>query len=276
MLHEILQGTFDNQFQMVQEVQDNEYLLCYKDDQILLKQEGEELSIPRKKDFSPLPDTNEAIYLFALNGSHFFLLFDFPDNRENFIYKKIFDLRLLKNGEVSWMGVLGYQLMNWYISNQYCGHCGTKTVLKKDVREIVCPSCGKVVYPNVSPAVIVAITSGNKLLMAQNAKFRGKFYSVIAGYVEVGESLEQTVIREVKEETGITIRNLRYYKSQPWPYSASLMVAYFAEADDTQELIPDPEEIAELGWYERGNLPPHPGDYSIAGEMIELFEEGMI
>jgi NAD+ diphosphatase len=120
------------------------------------------------------------------------------------------------------------------------------------------------------------ITSGDKILLARNTRFRNNYYSVLAGYVDIGESLEQTVAREVMEEAGITIKNLKYYKSQPWPFSGSLMIGFFAEADDTQPLIIDPVEIAEAGWYTRGNLPDHPTNISIAGEMIELFENGRV
>jgi len=99
---------------------------------------------------------------------------------------------------------------------------------------------------------------------------------LIAGYVDIGESLEETVVREVKEEIGIDVKNIRYYKSQPWPFSGSMMIGYWAEADDLQPLRLDENEISEAGWYSRGNLPNHPVNISIAGEMIELFEKNMM
>ena len=101
-------------------------------------------------------------------------------------------------------------------------------------------------------------------------------YSIIAGYADVGESLEETVIREVKEEVGVDITNLRYYKSQPWPVSGSMMIGFFAEADCNQSIKIDNKEITHAAWFTRGNLPNHPNNFSIAGELIDLFEKGEI
>ena len=276
MIHEIYPGSFNNAFIQVDKIKNDDYLLCYNDNKILMKEEGQSLTIPKRKDFSGEIDNLHAIYLFALNSSHCFLLPDFHNNYSSFVLKDIFDLRSIRNKEAAWIGVLGYQLMTWYDTNRYCGRCRTKTELKKNERAIICPNCGNIVYPKVSPAIIVTITSGDKILLARNTRFKNNYYSVLAGYVDIGESLEQTVVREVKEEAGIEIRNLRYYKSQPWPFSGSLMVGYFAEADDSQPLKIDPVEISEAGWYKRGNLPDHPTNISIAGEMIELFENGNI
>lgn len=276
MIHEINPGTFDNAFIQVNEIRKEDYLLCYSDDKVLLKTVGEGFVVPQKKDFSEKIDNRQAVYLFALNSSHCFLIPEFSEDNGSFVLKDIFDLRNIKNKEAAWIGVLGYQLMSWYSTNRYCGKCGSATELKKSERAIECPICGNIVYPKVSPAIIVMITSGDKILLARNTRFRNNYYSVLAGYVDIGESLEQTVAREVMEEAGITIKNLKYYKSQPWPFSGSLMIGFFAEADDTQPLIIDPVEIAEAGWYTRGNLPDHPTNISIAGEMIELFENGRV
>ncbi len=276
MIHEINPGTFDNTFIKVDEIREEDYLLCYNDKSVLLKKSGSWFDIPKRKDISVKISKKDAVYLFTLNSIHCFLLFECPEDKGSLVFKDIYDLRSLENKEASWIGVLGYQLRNWYVSNRYCGKCGTETILKENERAITCPECGNTVYPKVSPAVIVAITSGDKILLARNANFRNNYYSIIAGYVDIGESLEQAVVREVKEETGIVIKNLRYYKSQPWPFSGSLMTGYFAEADDLQPLRPDPVEIAEAGWYRRGDLPPHPTNISIAGEMIELFEDGKV
>jgi NAD+ diphosphatase len=122
----------------------------------------------------------------------------------------------------------------------------------------------------------VAIVCNDKILLAHNANFQENWYSLVAGYVDIGESLEETVVREVKEEVGLDIKNIRYYKSQPWPFSGSLMIGFFAEADDTQPISPDYIEITDAEWYSRGSLPNHPTTISIAGELIERFEKGEI
>jgi NAD+ diphosphatase len=181
--------------------------------------------------------------------------------------------RTIPQKEIAWAGSVGFQLMNWYAQNKYCGKCGAPTVLKNDERAIICPSCQTIVFPRISPAIIVAILCNDKILLARGANFRGNFYSLVAGYADIGESLEDTVAREVKEEVGLDIRNIRYYKSQPWPFSGSMMIGYIAEADDTQPICIDKTEIAEAAWFTRGNLPNHPITISIAGEIIEKFEK---
>jgi NAD+ diphosphatase len=171
---------------------------------------------------------------------------------------------------------VGFQLRNWYLQNKFCGKCGSKTKEKQDERAIICPTCHAVVFPQKSPAIIVAIVCNDKILLAHNYNFEENRYSLVAGYVEIGESLEETVKREVKEEVGLDIKNIRYYKSQPWPFSGSMMIGFFAEADDTQPICPDNIEITEAKWFCRGNLPNHPPKISIAGEMIDKFEKGEI
>jgi len=166
--------------------------------------------------------------------------------------------------------------MNWYSQNKFCGKCGARTQHKPDERAIVCPNCSTAVYPKISPAAIVAIVCKNKILLARNSNFSGSWYSLVAGYSDIGESLEETLAREVKEEVGLDITNIRYYKSQPWPLSGSMMIGFIAEADENQPICIDNKEIAAAAWFTRGNLPQHPLNISIAGEMIDKFEKGEI
>jgi NAD+ diphosphatase len=130
------------------------------------------------------------------------------------------------------------------------------------------------VFPKISPAVIIAVLNKGRILLAHNSSFQNNWYSLVAGYVDVGESLEEAVKREVKEEVGLDVKNIRYYTSEPWPYSGSLMIGFVAEANDDQEIVPDNKEITHAAWYEAGKLPNHPGKISISGEMIEKFEKG--
>jgi NAD+ diphosphatase len=166
--------------------------------------------------------------------------------------------------------------MNWYTLNKFCGKCGSKTTEKPDERAIICLDCNTVLYPKISPAVIIAIICNDKILLAHNANFQSNWYSLVAGFVDVGESLEEAAIREIKEEVGLDVKNIRYYKSQPWPHSGSMMIGFIAEADDKQPICIDNKEITEAAWYTRGNLPNHPLLLSIAGEMIEKFEKGIL
>jgi NAD+ diphosphatase len=272
MLNEISPGIFNNTYIHDLEPNENDFLLCYKDNQVLLKKSGEEYEIPRKRDFSEC--TEPPIYLFSINSDRCFGLVDTRLNHASFEYQDIFVLRNLKSKELAWIGSVGHQIMSWLNDNRYCGRCGSRTELKKDERAIICPKCSLITFPKISPAVIVAITCNNRILLAKGKNYKGDFYALIAGYVDVGETIEETVVREVREEVGLDIRNLKYYKSQPWPFSGSLMMGFTAEADDTQPIVIDENEIKEAGWFSRNNLPPHASAVSISGNLIAAFERG--
>jgi NAD+ diphosphatase len=229
--------------------------------------------LPQRKDFFALPALHESIFLFTLNTQNCFLIWDCPDtDLTHFTYQEINFFRTLERKEFAWVSIVGHQLYTWYMHNKYCGKCGGQTVFQTNERAIACPACNNIVYPKISPAIIVAIVCNDKILLAHNSNFRSNWYSLVAGYADIGESLEDAVIREVKEEVGLDVTNIRYYKSQPWPFSGSMMIGFFAEADDTQPIVPDNIEISDAAWYSRGNLPNHPTTISIAGEMIEMFE----
>jgi len=228
MLNEISPSILDTNYSHCHEIGDEDFLLCYRDNQVLLKKSGDDYEIPRKKDFNELFGT--AVYLFSINSIGCFGLIDSHVDHASCEYHDIFIARTLKSKEDAWIAAVGHQLMAWHHNNNYCGKCGCKTEMKKDERAIVCPQCNLVTFPKISPAVIVAITCNNNILLAKGKNYRGDFYALIAGYVDVGESIEETVIREVKEEVGLDIKNLKYYKSQPWPFSASLMLGFVAEA----------------------------------------------
>ena len=275
MIHEIFPHQFDNHFIITDNIAENDYILHYNEKSLLLKINGDEFQLPTKKDVSDIFDTTERTFLFSLNGVRCFLVWNATrliDDR--FVYKEINSFRTLNPREIAWICIVGFQLNNWYLENKFCGKCGTKTAEKPDERAIICPNCSTVVFPKISPAIIVAILCKDKILLAHNSNFEQKRYSLVAGYVDVGETLEETVMREVKEEVGLDVKNIRYYKSQPWAFSGSMMIGFTAEADDTQPIRPDNVEITEADWFSRENLPNHPPKISIAGEMIDKFKKG--
>ncbi len=275
MLHEIAPHRFNNEFLAHKTVSDNDFILHFQKDSIFLKTNGNGLEIPRKKDFGAISDQTETIFLFRLNDVPCFLVWDeIKTDNPQLIYQNISFFRQAKEQEVAWISLAGFHLRNWYAQNRFCGMCGTRMQHKADERALVCPNCKNTVYPKISPAIIVAITCNDRILLARNANFPGHWFSLIAGYADVGESLEETVVREVKEEVGIDVWNIRYYKSQPWPLSGSVMIGFVAEADENQPIRIDDREIAEAAWFKRGSVPPHPLKISIAGEMIEKFEKG--
>lgn len=277
MIQEIFPHRFNNKYLPDQIAGENDFILHFKGNALLLRARGNEFELPRRKDFPVSPDQQEPIFLFTLDEVSCFLIWDEPVTDDPLlVYKDISFFRTVGQREIGWIGIAGYHLMNWYSQNRFCGKCGKPAIQKPDERALLCPACNNVVYPKISPAVIVAITCNNKILLARNAGFPGKWYSLLAGYVDVGESLEETLVREVKEEVGLDISNIRYYKSQPWPPSGSVMVGYTAEADENQPIVIDHKEITDAAWFTRGNLPDHPMNVSIAGEMIEKFDNGQL
>jgi len=275
MIQEIFPHRFDNHYLPGRPVGEDDVLLHYNGSSVLLKKQEDRLELPRKKDFPGFSDGEDARFLFTLDEVPCFLAGEIPgDDLPGFIYKDISFFRSAREQEIAWVSLAGLHLANWYRQNKFCGKCGAVLQQKPDERALACPDCHSVVFPRISPAIIVAIVCGNKILLARGSDFTGNWYALIAGYVDVGESLEEALVREVKEEVGLDVRNIRYYKSQPWPLSGSMMIGFTAEADDTQPLVLDRKELAEAAWFTRGELPEHALNVSIAGEMIEKFESG--
>ena len=161
-------------------------------------------------------------------------------------------------------------IAEWDTLHRFCGRCAQPTLLVPGERARRCSVCRTPFYPRISPAIIVLITRGEEMLLARNASFPDAFFSTLAGFVDVGESLEQTVAREVREEVGLEIQNLRYFGSQPWPFGRSLMVGFTAE-HASGEIRVDGQEIAEAAWFTRDRLPRIPPPLSIARRLIDAF-----
>ncbi len=166
------------------------------------------------------------------------------------------------------------QIVEWDRTHQFCGHCGIPVHSMPHERAKKCPDCGLTSYPRLSPAVIVRIERdgprGKEILLAHNKRHPLGFYSVLAGFVEPGESLEDCVRREVREEVGIELRDIRYFGSQPWPFPNSLMIAFIAQYDGG-EIILEEDEIDDANWFSPGEFPPIPPPISIARQMIDAF-----
>ncbi|EJG08066.1 NUDIX hydrolase [Methanofollis liminatans DSM 4140] len=168
------------------------------------------------------------------------------------------------------LGIAGraVQYVDFDRTHRYCGRCGAATLMKEDEIARLCPSCSLVVYPRLSPAVIVRVTDGDAILLARSPHFPAGRYSVIAGFVEPGENVEHAAEREVMEETGVAIRNPRYFGSQPWPFPHSLMIGFTADYAGG-DLCPDGLEVEDARWFTADALPDLPGPASIARALIE-------
>jgi NAD+ diphosphatase len=162
------------------------------------------------------------------------------------------------------------QLLAWERDHRFCGRCGGPMALDGRERAMRCEGCGRSVYPRISPCVIVLVTCGERLLLARNARTRRPFYSTLAGFVEAGENLEHCVAREVREEVGVEVEELRYHGSQPWPFPDQLMVGFFARYAGG-EIVCEPGEIAHADWFHYRDLPPVPPPESIAGQLIRSY-----
>lgn len=179
-------------------------------------------------------------------------------------------------GEETWhLAGLARHLLHWDTTHAFCGVCGTRTVRAELEEARRCPACQYLAYPRIAPSIIVAVTKGDELLLARGRRFTAPMFSVLAGFVEPGETLEDCVHREVREEVGIEVRDLRYFGSQPWPFPDSLMLAFTAEYGGG-ELHLDPNEIVEAAWFRRGALPNLPGPQSIARRLIDWFVDGRV
>lgn len=178
------------------------------------------------------------------------------------------ELMLEASEELALMAGRAWQVANFVRTHQFCGQCGNRMLSINWEVAAQCRDCGHRAYPRISPAVIMAVVKDDKILLAKNKRNRGQVYSVLAGFVEVGETLEQTVVREVKEETNITVKNVRYFGSQPWPFPHNMMIGYIADYDSGEIKI-DEHELMAADWFSKDELPEIPGTHTIARQLID-------
>lgn len=192
---------------------------------------------------------------------------------QGYQWREIHSFRNALPKEQAFAGVTGWQLYNWYESRKFCGRCGTRMEHAEKERMMHCPECGQMEFPKICPAVIVGVTHGDKILLSKYADREYKKYALLAGFTEIGETPEETVKREVMEEVGLRVKNIRYYKSQPWSFSDTLLMGFFCELDGEAEITLDEEELALAEWMKREEIPVEPEDCSLTNEMIIAFKE---
>ncbi len=245
----------------------------FRGGELLVRKSGAEINIPCSADIAVLKqELRRTQYVGTFNGGHCSVAeADMGLRVPGGMYFQ--DLRsllgLLDEGLFSLAG-RAFQILHWDRTHLFCGRCGNKTEEKRDERAKECPQCGLVIYPEVSPAIIVAVIKSREILLARSQRFKGTFHSVLAGFVEPGETFEECVKREVKEEVGIDTGNIRYFGSQPWPFPHSLMVGFTADYAGG-EIRVDESEIIEAGWFGADALPPIPRTGTIARQLIDWF-----
>ncbi|ADK15013.1 MULTISPECIES: NAD(+) diphosphatase [Clostridium] len=190
----------------------------------------------------------------------------------NFNLMDLYDLGSLLDEQSFLISGRASQILNWDKTHRFCGKCGSKTENKKDEMAKICPNCNHIMYPVICPAIIVAVTKGDKILLAHNNGFKDNMYGLIAGFVEAGEDLNSAVKREVFEEVGIKVKNIEYYRSSPWPFPNSLMIGFFAEYESDQIKV-DGSEIKQADWFTKDNFPNIPKKFTIARSLINEFSK---
>ncbi len=209
-------------------------------------------------------DINFSLYIGKYKNKDCFVV--------NCNFDKGYDLREVYefNKDLYLMGAKAVLVNDWYASHQFCGRCGAKTQLDEKDMMLKCPECHQVHYPRIAPAIIVAIRNGDELLMAKHSYHDNIRYALIAGFVEPGESIEEAVHREVSEEVGIKIKNLKYMKSQSWPFPNSLMLGFEAEYE-SGDIKVDGDEILKAKWFKKDEIIRYSSDISISDWLIQKF-----
>ncbi|WP_372713791.1 NAD(+) diphosphatase [Ilyobacter sp.] len=273
MINEISPNIFNISLLSRENIRSEEQVLCYRGGRVLMKNIGDKFIIPKKNELGEF--VGDGIFLGEVDGEKCFMAEGKEEMPQGFSYVGMRDIRGQADKLSKWVTAVGFQMYSWLNDNKFCGRCGNPMDLKNDERALECTDCKNIIFPKLSPAIIVAIKKDNKLLLAKNRLHPGTFYSLIAGYVEAGETIEETVKREVMEEVGIDVKNIKYYKSQPWPFSSSLMLGFFAEYDGNNPIKIDNVEISHADWFDADSLPEIPNMDSVAGEMIRIFRDNI-
>jgi len=275
MLQDMATGRLENEFRNIAATAEDT-VVCFREGQVLLSRDADDtLTLPT---FSQMtrwqPGTPR--YIFRLQGQNYFLWTgDAPSCPDSgFGYEPVRLLRQLNSKEICYGVMTAWHLYNWYRNNRLCGCCGTPTEHDTKERMLRCPNCGNLIFPRISPAVIVAVTNGDRLLLSKYAGRAYTRYALLAGYTEIGETVEQTVHREVLEEVGLRVKNLRYYKSQPWGVDGNILMGFFCDVDGSDAIRIDESELSMADWYDRNALPARDDGISLTREMIRVFEEG--
>lgn len=227
--------------------------------------------------FDEMSCDGEYIHLFSIADKDYYLILDdvssFP---ESYSYRTIGEVRhaegALKENIFAMFTAL--HLNRWYSENRFCGSCGGSTERYAKERALCCKECGRIIYPRINPAVIVGVVNGDKLLITRYARNRGVGYdALVAGFTEIGETLEQTVEREVFEETGLMVKNIRYYKSQPWGFSGGILVGFYCDLDGDDTVRLDESELCSAVWTKKCDITGQPDSLSLTNEMMIHFRD---
>ncbi|RKM61906.1 NAD(+) diphosphatase [Butyrivibrio sp. CB08] len=288
MIQDIAPYKLNNHYEPEATATSESLLFVFKGKELLinLDRDAKTLTLPKLSDFKGIAKT-DLIYLFSIGDDKFFLLPAKADSEEpeptaeqglpeNFTFHGIFEFRsdYYEPKRYAFAAYTAYQLSEWYAATYFCGKCGSKNEYHKTERARICPKCGNIIYPRINPAVIIGVTDKdtNRLILT---KYRTGFghNALVAGFTEIGETLEETVEREVMEEVGLKVKNVRYYKSQPWGIASDILAGFFCDVDGEKEIQMDESELKYAEWVAPEDIALQPINYSLTNEMMTLFKE---
>ena len=284
MLQDLDFGRLENEYKN-RAPQPSDLVVCIRGNEILLRRNADDtLEFPTWQQVSRWEKNpgwdkwseDACRYVFRLHGqNHFLYMGNGGEPQDNtFAYEQARKLRQRTSREVCYAAMTAWHLYCWYRNNRFCGNCGGKTVHDEKERMVRCPACGNLIYPRISPAVIVGVTDGDRILLTKYAGRGYTHYALIAGYTEIGETMEQTVHREVMEEVGLRVKNIRYYKSQPWGVDGNVLMGFYCDLDGEDTIHLDETELSVAQWHRRDDLPIEDDGISLTREMIRVFGQG--
>ena len=260
MLQDLEYGRLENEFHNVYP-SDEDIVVCFKGNMALVnRSENNELRLPTYKDVLAWAavnnwenwNENKTQYVFRLQDVNYFIWWGEGGEPADpsYAYESTMTLRQLTSKNIAFGIMTAWHLFDWYRSNRFCGRCGNKTVHDSKERMMRCPHCNNMIFPKIAPSVIVGVTHGDRLLLSKYANRNYTRYGMIAGFTEIGETVEETVIREVMEEVGLKVKNIRYYKTQPWGVTGGLLIGYYCDLDGDDETITlDQDELATAEFF---------------------------
>lgn len=280
MIQDIAPYKYHNEY-IPKPPEEDSILLCYEGRQICIKEDNGQISYPTFREAESCNDKQvlyeDYRYLFSIDGVSYYLGSDL--NYKEIPGYEMRDIQIYRTASpryLAFAGVTGWQLYRWYRTRKFCGHCGSPMIHDEKERMMRCPECGIMEFPKICPAVIIAVTDKDHILMSKYAGREFKKYALIAGFAEVGETIEETVRREVMEEVGLKVKNITYYKSQPWSYTDTLLLGFFCELDGERDITLDENELALAEWFQRDEMPVEWEGVSLTNEMMMVFKEGKI
>lgn len=289
MIQDIAPAVFSNNYKHI-EPQPTDTVIVFggmskREDRVLLKSGADGWEAPTWQEITAvLGDAAKTHFLFSVDDQDFFLLQQYMSiddclQLEGYSYTGVREVRNCQPPVLCFAVMTAYHLYEWYRANRFCGKCGKPTRPFVKERALKCTCCDNLIFPKICPAVIIGVKNGDSILMSQyaNRGGNGKSYALIAGFCEIGETPEETVAREVMEEVGLKVKNITYYKSQPWGFECDLLLGYYCDVDGDDAITLDRDELANARFFKREDIPYAGGQgylTSLTATMIEKFRNG--